>query len=88
MRLELLLDLLDAIRIGLERDEEAAQVGSHLVQPQREIAELVARARELRRQPLERGDRALGGAGERRRALAVLGRERLRRGVPSPRRAR
>ena len=77
--LELLLDLLDAIWIGLERDEEAAQVGSHLVEPQGQIAELVSRARELRRQTLERGDRTLGGACERCRSFAVLGRDRLRR---------
>ena len=57
--------MLDAVRLGLERGEEAAQVGAELAQPQLELTQLLARARELGREPLERRERALGGGGQR-----------------------
>ena len=77
--LELALDLLDPVRLGFERGEEPAQVGAQLPEPQLDVAELLARAGQLRCEPLERCQRALGGRRQRSGPLAVLGRERLGR---------
>jgi hypothetical protein len=69
--------VLEAIGLGLERGEEAAQVGAQLSQAQLDVAELRSRLRELGRQPLERRERPLGGGGERRGARPVLRSERV-----------
>ncbi len=75
--LQLALDVLEPVGLGLERREEAAQVRAHLAQPQLEVAQLLACARELRREPLDRCERVLGCGGEPGRSLALLGRKRL-----------
>ena len=54
------------------------QVGRDLAQPQLGVAQLVAGALELRRQPLQRRDRPLGEPDEPGGSLAVVGRERVR----------
>ena len=56
------LDLLEPARLGAERGEERAQLGRGLAQPQLDVAQLVAGARELGRERLERRDRPLGRA--------------------------
>ena len=75
---ELGLDRLHAIRLGLERREERPQVGRRLAQRELGRAQRLAGRGELRREPLERRDRALGRADEVGRAVVVLGRERRR----------
>ena len=75
--LQLALDVLEPVGLGLERGEEGAQVGADLAQAQLEVAQLLAGSRELGREPLERRQRALGGGREPGRALALVGRERL-----------
>ena len=77
--LEIAFDLLDAIRLRLERSEEAAQVGAELAQPQLDVTKLLARAGQLRREPFERRERTLGGRGECSSAVSVVGRQRLGR---------
>ena len=81
--LQLALDVLDAVRLGLERGQEPAQVGAELAQPQLEIPQLLACACELGCEPFQRSERALGGGGEPRRPVALVGRERLGRGLSS-----
>ena len=71
------LDLLEAAGLGLERGEEGPEAARRLAQAQLGVAQLVAGALELRRDPLERRDRPLGGAGEACGPFAVVGRERL-----------
>ena len=53
------------------------QLGRGLAQAQLDVAQLVAGALELGREPLERRDRALGERDEAGGALALLGRQRL-----------
>ena len=75
--------MLDPIRVGLQREQEGPQVGAELPQSQLQVAQLLARACELGSDSLERRNRPLGDSGQRRRAVAVLGRQRLggRRGA-------
>ncbi len=75
--LQLSFDVLDAVGLGLQRREEAAEVGAELAQPQLEVSQLLARPRELGCEALERGERALGGGGEPRGPLTFVRRERL-----------
>src|SRR5262249_59241815 len=77
--LEPRLDLLPATRLCSERLQEPAQLGCRLAQPQLDVAELVAGALELGREPLERRHRALGAGRKPGGALPVLRGERLRR---------
>ena len=84
--LELGLDRLDAVGLGLERGEEAAQVGGRLAQLQLGRAQRLARRRELGREPFERRDGALGGRDQVGGAVVLVGRERAR--PPRPRRPR
>src|ERR687888_85682 len=70
--LELGLDLLEPAGVGLERREERAQLGRRLAQPQLGVAQLGARSLELRRELLERRDRALGKRDEARSSLPVV----------------
>src|SRR5439155_11001297 len=77
---ELRLDLLEPRRIGLERGEEGPQRARRLAEPKLRVAKLRRCLSELRREPFDRGKHAFGGGDEPRGALALLGRERLRRG--------
>ena len=77
--LELSLHVLEPVRLGLERGEEAAEVGAHLAQAQPELPQLLAGGPELRRQALERCECALRAGGEAGRSLAVVRRDRLDR---------
>ena len=74
------LDLLQPARLRAERGEERAQLRRRLAEPELDVTQLVAGARELGRERLERRDRALGARREGRGAVAVLGCERLCRG--------
>ena len=74
------LELLEPSRLRLERGEKRVQVGGRLAQPQLDVAQLVADALELRREPLERRHGPLGESDETGRAVAVVGREGVRRG--------
>ena len=74
---ELGLDLLETPGLGAERVQERAQLGRGLAQAKLDIAQLVAGARELGSERLERRDGALGEPGQARGSLAVLRRERL-----------
>ena len=65
------------IHAGEVEGKEAAQVGAHLAQPQLEVAQLLARPRELGGEPLERCERVLGRGGEADCSLALLRRKRL-----------
>ena len=76
---ELALDLLEPARVGLEHRQERAQGARRLAQAQLGVAELVGGLLQLRREPLDRRERALGGRGQAGGALALLGIERLRR---------
>ena len=69
--------MLEPVGLRLERGEEGAEVGADLAQPQLEVAQLLAGRCELRCEPLERGQRALGGGREPGRALPLVRRERL-----------
>ena len=73
------LELLQPARLRLERGEKRAQLGCGLAQPELDIAQLVARPLQLRREALERRDRPLGERDETGRAFAVLRGERIRR---------
>ena len=75
--LQLPLDVLEPVGLGLQRGEERAQVGADLAQAQLDVAQLLTGTRELGREPLERGERALGGGREPGRALALVRRDRL-----------
>ena len=86
--LELGLDLLEPPGLRLERGEERAQVRCGLAQLQLGLAQRVPAAAELRREPLERCDGALGAASQVGRALALLRRQRRRSVRDAPRRAR
>ena len=74
---ELGLDLLEPVGLGLERGEKGAELGGCLAQPQLDVAQLVPGTLELGGEPLERRDRPLGQSDEARRALALLRRQRL-----------
>ena len=80
--------MLEPVRLGLQRGEERAQVGADLAQPQLDVAQLLTRTGELGREPLERGERALGGGREPGRALALVRRDRLGGSAALLRRAR
>ena len=86
--LELALDLLEPVGLGLEREQERPQLARRLAQPQLDIAQLASRARELGREVLERRDRALRSGRQAGGALALLGSERLGRRCRALRRAR
>src|SRR5207248_1425557 len=62
------------------RVEEAAQLRRRLAQLELDLTQRVTGNLQLRRQPFERRDRTLGGRREVTRPLAVLRRERSRRG--------
>ena len=78
--LEAGLDLLEPARLGAERGEKRAKLRSRLAQAELDVTQLVAGARELGRERLERRHRSLGACRQRRGAVAFLGRERLCRG--------
>ena len=73
---ELGLHRLDTVGLGLERGEEAVQVGRRLAQLELRRAQRLARRGKLRREPFERRDGALGSGDEIGSAVAVVGRER------------
>ncbi len=73
------LEVLQPVGLGFERVEEAAEVGADVCEPDLEVAQLGRRRRELRREPLERRDRALRLGRQHRSALTVLRGERLGR---------
>ena len=82
------LELFEASGLGLERREERVQLRGGLAQPQLDVAQLVAGALELGREPLERRDGALGERDEAGCALALVRRQRLGGGRGGLRRAR
>ena len=73
------LELLEPSRLGLQRREKRAEVGRGLAQAQLDVAQLVAGALELGSEPLEGRHRPLCERDEAGGAVAVLGRERVRR---------
>ena len=77
---ELRLDLLEPVGLGLERRQEGAQLGSGLAQSQLDVTQLVAGPLELRGEALQRRERALGQRDQAGGALAVVRRQRLARG--------
>ena len=76
---EACLQLFQPSRLGLERRKERAQLGRGLAQAELDVAQLVAGALELGRQPLERSDGPLGDRDQTGRALSLLGCQRFRR---------
>ena len=52
------LELLEPARLRFERGQEGVEIGRGLAQPELDVAQLVAGALQLRREPLERRDRA------------------------------
>ena len=80
-RLQPLLDALERARLRVERRDEAVEVAAGLAQPHGEVAQLLRGRAELGRDALERRERALREGGERRRALALVGRDRRGGGV-------
>ena len=73
---ELLLDLLEPARLRLERRQEAAELARGLAKPELDVAQLVAGARQLRREALERCHRSLRRRGQSRSTLAFVGSKR------------
>ena len=70
--LELGLDLLQPVRLRLERIEEAAKLERRLPESNLDVAQLAGRGGELRRDLPGRGQRAFRTAYERRRAVALV----------------
>ncbi len=73
------LELLQPARLRLERGEERAQLGCGLAQAELDVAQVVAGALELGREPFERRDGPLGERDEPGCALALVRRERVGR---------
>ena len=73
------LEVLQPVGLRLERVQEAAQVGPDVCEPDLEVAQLGRRRSELRREPLERRDRAFRLRRQHRSAFAVLRGQRLGR---------
>ena len=86
-RLQALLHDVERAGLGLERRDEAVELGADLVQPDDEVSELLCARAELGRDPLERSERALGERGERGRTVALVGRDRRQQPPSPPRRA-
>ena len=80
-RLQSLLDALELARPGVDRRDEAMEIGADLAEPHRQIAELLDTRAELGREALERRERTLGSRGERGRAVALVGSDRRGGGV-------
>src|SRR5262249_56519027 len=74
-RVELGLELVETAGLRLEGGEKGMEIGCGLAQAELDVAQLVARALQLGREPLERRDRALRQRDEIGGSLALVGRE-------------
>src|SRR5581483_9664215 len=61
---ELALDVLEPVRLGLERREEGAQLRRGLAKPKLDVSQLVAGSLELAGEMLQRSDGAFGDRDE------------------------
>ena len=77
--LEAAFNVLEERGVGVEGRQEPVEVAADLAQPYSDVAQLARCRAELRREPLDRRERALGPCRERGRPLAVLGGNRRRR---------
>ncbi len=82
---QLALDVLEPPGVAVERREEAAELGRRLPELQLCLAQHVARRPQLGREAFERLQRPLGARDQVGGAVAVVGRERRRRGGRSRR---
>src|SRR5207237_10926548 len=70
------LELFEPARLRFERSEEGVEVGGRLAQAELDVAQLVAGTLQLRSEPLEGRDRALGERDEASSAFALVRGER------------
>ena len=76
---ELGFELLEPVGLDLQRGEKARERACRLAQLELGAAQFLSAGRQLRRQPLERSQGALGESDQSRGSVALLGRQRLER---------